>query len=159
MKVMESSHFLIVPLLQGFVWFDESLQNYLRQRGWPAVTRPQSMVMVSLVRGITRPSDIARDLGVTRQAVHATINGMIEIGLVELVDDPSDRRSKIVAISGQGSKMREHAREASALITEALAQRIGADNLEALRVAMSADWGEPLSQFDAAPSRKVARRS
>jgi DNA-binding MarR family transcriptional regulator len=156
---MESADFLIVPLLQGFFWFDESLQNYLRQKGWPAVTRPQSMVMVSIVRGVTRPSDIARDLGVTRQAVHATINGMIDIGLVELIDDPDDRRSKIVAISGQGSKMREHAREATTLISQELARRIGVPKLEALRAAMAADWGPPLETFEAPAALKVVAKS
>jgi len=156
---MESVDFLIVPLLQAFFWFDESLQNYLRQKGWPAVTRPQSMVMVSIVRGVTRPSDIARDLGVTRQAVHATINGMVEIGLVELIDDPDDRRSKIVAISEQGARMREHAREATTLISEELARRIGPQKLEALRAAMAADWGAPLDHFAAETTLKIARKS
>jgi DNA-binding MarR family transcriptional regulator len=141
---MDSADYLIVPLLQGFFWFDEGLQNYLRLRGWPTVTRPQSMVMISVVRGVTRPSDIARELGVTRQAVHTTVNGMVEIGLLELIDDPEDGRSKIVVISEQGAKMREHAREASALMSQELARRIGAKTLEALHEAMAADWGAPL---------------
>ena len=145
---MDSAEYLIVPMLQGFFWFDEGLQNYLRLKGWPTVTRPQSMVMVSVVRGVTRPSEIARELGVSRQAVHATINGMVEIGLLELVDDPQDRRSKIAVISAQGSKMREHARQATTLMSQELARRIGAGKLEALRAAMAADWGPPLQTFE-----------
>jgi len=40
----EDIRHLLLSLLQGFYWFDEGLQNYLQARGWPAVTRPQSMV-------------------------------------------------------------------------------------------------------------------
>jgi DNA-binding MarR family transcriptional regulator len=144
---MENAAYLIVPMLQGFIWFDEGLQNYLRQKGWPAVTRPQSMVMVTVVLGVTRPSEIARILGISRQAVHTTINGMVEIGLLELADDPDDRRSKIVVISEQGTKMREHARQATTLMSQELARRIGEPKLEALREALAADWGPAMSQF------------
>jgi DNA-binding MarR family transcriptional regulator len=146
---MDKAAYLIVPMLQGFIWFDEGLQNYLRQQGWPAVTRSQSMVMVTVVQGASRPSDIARILGISRQAVHATINGMVEIGLLALEDDPEDRRSKRVVISAQGLKMREHAREAARLMNKALAQRIGGPSLCALQAALAADWGAPLDTFDA----------
>jgi DNA-binding MarR family transcriptional regulator len=146
---MDNAAYLIVPMFQGFIWFDEGLQNYLRLKGWPAVTRPQSMVMLGVVLGVTRPSDIARMLGVSRQAVHITINAMVEIGLLELADDPDDRRSKIVVISRQGQKMREHAREATTLMTEELARRIGPQALEALRAALAADWGPPMDLFSA----------
>jgi DNA-binding MarR family transcriptional regulator len=144
---MDNAAYLIVPMLQGFIWFDEGLQNYLRQKGWPAVTRPQSMVMVTVVLGVTRPSEIARILGVSRQAVHTTISGMVEIGLLALADDPDDRRSKIVVISEQGLKMREHARQASSLMCEELARRIGADRLRALQEALAIDWGPPMDDF------------
>jgi DNA-binding MarR family transcriptional regulator len=144
---MDNAAYLIVPMFQGFIWFDEGLQNYLRLKGWPTVTRPQSMVMLGVVLGVTRPSDIARMLGVSRQAVHITLNGMVEIGLLELADDPDDRRSKIVVISRQGQAMREHAREATILMTDELAHRIGPEALEALRAAMAADWGPPMDRF------------
>jgi hypothetical protein len=84
----EDIRHLLLSLLQGFYWFDEGLQNYLQARGWPAVTRPQSMVMANVVLGVRRPSDIARNMGVSRQAIHATINQMIGLGMVALVDDP-----------------------------------------------------------------------
>jgi DNA-binding MarR family transcriptional regulator len=154
---MESADYLIIPMLQGFIWFDEGLQNYLRLQGWPSVTRPQSMVMATVILGVTRPSDIARHLGVSRQAVHTTINGMVEIGLVELADDPVDGRSKIVVISEQGAKMREHAKQAVRLMSAELTRRIGADRLAGLHAALAADWGEPMTQF-AVPVPAAARR-
>src|SRR3546814_21180959 len=75
---------LIIALFQRFCWLDEGLQARLHDRGWPDISRPQSMVMTNIVSGIVRPSDIARNLGVSRQAIHNTINQMVKLGLVEI---------------------------------------------------------------------------
>lgn len=135
---------VIVAIWQAFVWFDEGLQSYLRSRGWPEVTRPQSMLMTNVVLGVRRPSEIARNLGVSRQAIHTTIRQMTELGMLELVDDPEDRRSKIVEIAGAGPQMREHAQEAMQLMTRELEARIGKARVRALTEALGADWGEPM---------------
>lgn len=145
---MDSPNFLIIPLLQGFSWFDDGLQAYLAARGWPQATRPQSMIMVHVVRGVTRPSDIARNLGVSRQAVHTTINQMIELGLLALEADPEDRRSKRVVIAPAGQKMRAVAQEAVAVLSAELERRIGKTHVDALHAAFAADWGSPLVDFD-----------
>ncbi len=142
---MDNAEHLIVPIWQAFVWFDEGLQNYLRLCGWPEVTRPQSMVMTNVVAGVRRPSDIARNLGVSRQAIHVTLRQMIDLGLLELVDDPDDGRSKIVAIGVTGGLMRENAQEAMRLMTVELRRRIGAANLDQLKAALSADWADPIT--------------
>jgi DNA-binding MarR family transcriptional regulator len=154
---MDSPEHLIVPIWQAFVWLDEGLQNYLRLCGWPEVTRPQSMVMTNVVAGVRRPSDIARNLGVSRQAIHVTLRQMIDLGLLELVDDPDDKRSKMVAIGATGGLMRENAQEAMRLMTIELRRRIGAANLTQLQAALAADWAEPItwSAEDIKPARKA----
>ncbi|HEY2658507.1 MAG TPA: MarR family winged helix-turn-helix transcriptional regulator [Caulobacteraceae bacterium] len=145
---MDNAAILIVQLLQGFSWFDDGLQAYLRAQGWPCVTRAQSMLMISVLLGNKRPSDIARALGVSRQAIHTSLNGMIELGILQLTDDPDDRRSKIVVITHQGEQMRQNANEAMRLMAAELGRRIGPETLEKLSQALSADWGEPLDRFD-----------
>jgi DNA-binding MarR family transcriptional regulator len=145
---MDSAEHLIVPIWQAFVWLDEGLQNYLRRCGWPEVTRPQSMVMTNVVAGVRRPSDIARNLGVSRQAIHITIRQMIDLGLLELIDDASDGRSKVVAIGDMGGKMRENAQEAMRLMTLELRRRIGEAAVDNLKKALAADWGAPLTWED-----------
>lgn len=101
---MRASEYLIVPFLQAFFWFDDGLQAWLQKKGWGHVTRSQSMVMVNILSGTCRPSDIARSLGISRQAIHATISQMVEMGMVEMQDDPEDGRSKIVVLSKWGSR-------------------------------------------------------
>jgi DNA-binding MarR family transcriptional regulator len=145
---MDNPDHLIVPIWQAFVWLDEGLQNYLRRRGWPEVTRPQSMVMTNVVAGVRRPSDIARNLGVSRQAIHVTIRQMIDLGLLELVDDADDGRSKVVSIASTGGLMRENAKEAMSLMTKELCRRIGEVKVGQLKDALAADWGAPLTWDD-----------
>ncbi len=140
---MQETHFLIVPLLQGFFWFDDGLQAFLQKKGWGHVTRPQSMVMINILSGIVRPSDIARNLGISRQAIHSTINQMVEMGMLEMRDDPEDGRSKVVALSSMGTAMRKDANAAVEALTAELSRRIGKANIAALAKAFAADWGNP----------------
>lgn len=141
-----STH-LILPLLKAFFWYDEGLQAYLRAKGWNKVTRPQSMVMANVAMGVVKPSDIARNLGVSRQAIHLTINQMVKMDLLELVDDPNDRRAKIVTISKGGQMRRRDAWAAMDYLTTELERRIGKKNVENLQKALTADWGEPITDI------------
>jgi DNA-binding MarR family transcriptional regulator len=142
------SALLIVPILQAFVWFADGLENHLREEGWPDVTRPQLMVLMSVVLGVTRPSEIARLLGVSRQAVHTTLTAMVDLGFLRLTADPDDRRSKVVEISGKGVRIRDLARAATEVMVKTLAERIGPGKVAGLRAALAADWGPPLEEFD-----------
>ncbi len=145
MTAEEDVRHLLLSLLRGFYWFDEGLQNYLQARGWPVVTRPQSMVMANLVLGVRRPSDIARNMGVSRQAIHATINQMIAMDMVALVDDPSNGRVKIVVPTAMGETMRIDAQRSMVLMAEELSRRLGrAQFLKAAHV-LHQDWGPPVT--------------
>ncbi len=141
---MDSISYLIVPLLQGFEWFDEGLQGSLRARGWPQLTRPESIVIIHVILEIRRPSDIARSMGLTRQAVHITINQIIEKGIFELQDDPSDKRSKIIELTSTGKAMRRDAQLSVQYIADQLAARIGESHVRNLREAFAKDWGAPV---------------
>lgn len=139
-----NSDYLIVPLLAGFEWFDESLQMSLREAGWPHLTRPESMVMMHVQMDVVRPADIARSLRLTRQAVHSTINSLVERGVFELADDPTDGRIRIVQLTPMGKAMRQDAQKIVAHLSEELGRRIGARRVKALREAFAGDWGAPV---------------
>ncbi len=145
--VAAPSH-LILELLSGFYWFDEGLQNYLTARGWPEITRPQSMLLGNLAMGLNRPSDIARRQGVSRQAIHATIGQLVEKGVLELVDDPDDGRMKAVELTPMGQRLKRDAQAAMRVMVEELGRRIGPRRVTQLREAMLETWGEPPT-FDA----------
>lgn len=145
MTADEDVRHLLLSLLRGFYWFDEGLQNYLQARGWPVVTRPQSMVMANLVLGVRRPSDIARNMGVSRQAIHATINQMIAMDMVALVDDPSNGRVKIVVPTAMGETMRIDAQRSMVLMGEELGRRLGRAQFLKAAHLLHEDWGPPVT--------------
>ena len=137
---------LIIALFQRFCWLDEGLQARLHDHGWPDVNRPQSMVMTNIVSGIVRPSDIARNLGVSRQAIHSTINPMVKLGIVRLDVDPDDRRHMIVSLTDLGARMRKDAQRSMDALTAQIADRLGQDRVDALLAALEADWGDNIAR-------------
>src|SRR3546814_2247291 len=98
------------------------------------------MVMTNIVSGIVRPSDIARNLGVSRQAIHNTINQMVKLGIVELAPDPEDRRHVIVSLTATGAQMRQDAQRAMDQLADQLAERLGHDRFDALLATLEAAW-------------------
>ena len=156
---MNSTDYLIVPLLQAFCWFDDGLQAHLQAKGWGQVTRPQSMVMVNFVTGVLRPSEIARNLGISRQAIHSTIAQMVDMGMLELKDDPADGRSKVIAITPKGVAMRADANEAVQALTAELGRRIGKAHVANLAAALSCDWGAPHKPTVKPPSSPRKRKA
>lgn len=131
---------LMILLFERFCWMDEELQRHFREGGWPPVSRAQSMIMINIISGTRRPSDIARRLGISRQAIHTTIGQMVDKGIVRLEDDPDDRRHKLLALTDFGMRMRQDAQEATRGMLKEIAARIGEDRLEAVYDGLSADW-------------------
>ncbi|KCZ88851.1 MarR family winged helix-turn-helix transcriptional regulator [Hyphomonas johnsonii] len=149
--------YLIVGLLEAFEWFDESLQLSLRDLGWPQLTRPESMVMMHVQMDIVRPTDIARSLRLTRQAVHHTIASLVDRGVFELVDDPDDGRIRIVQLTAMGTAMRGDAQKIVDRLTSILTTRIGKANMAKLRAALDQEWGAPVvAGVGTGPSRTFA---
>lgn len=137
---------LIIALFQRFCWLDEGLQARLRSRGWPEVSRSQSMIMTYIVTGVVRPSDIARNMGLSRQAIHKTINQMVGLGIVQLAPDREDRRHKIVSLTEFGAQMRQDAQRAMDGLGEQVAEKLGQEDFDALLAALEADWGSNVDQ-------------
>ena len=84
-------------------------------------------------------------LGVSRQAIHATINQMVELGIVKLVDDPSNGRVKIVAPTKMGEAMRIDAQRSMIFMAEELGRRLGRPQLMKTAHFLAEDWGPPMT--------------
>ncbi|MFT5576262.1 MAG: DNA-binding MarR family transcriptional regulator [Bermanella sp.] len=97
---------------------------------------------MSITVGINRPAQLARNLGVSRQAIHQLLQGMKEDGVLELAPDPSDKRAKVVQFSAASEGIRKAAESAISAIENELAERIGKQVFENLKMALRIDWGE-----------------
>jgi DNA-binding MarR family transcriptional regulator len=128
-------------LLRAFRWFDESLVSALRAAGWPELTRAHSLIFAQLDPGGTRTAEIARRAGISRQAVHQTVQELQQLGLVSLVPDATNRSAKLVVPTDRGRDSIRVAKATLADLEGQLAQRLGRDQVQALRQALEADWG------------------
>ncbi|MEM7020709.1 MAG: MarR family transcriptional regulator [Pseudomonadota bacterium] len=95
---------------------------------------PAEAKLFATLRGKQRSiSELARVLGVSRQAVHNTVHKLIAAGVVELINSPSNQRDKLVRITERGHEVQKMAAKNLREIEEELADSIGRENLELVR--------------------------
>jgi DNA-binding MarR family transcriptional regulator len=133
----------MVEFLARVYWFDDALQSSLKANGWVQLSRAQSFVLANLAAGVERPSQLARNIGVSHQAMSQTLAEMAARGLVTLSADASDRRATVVKLSPNANPIRKDAVQALQAIEAALGARIGTRRLKALHDAMMMEWGPP----------------
>jgi DNA-binding MarR family transcriptional regulator len=63
-------------------------------------------VMSEVARGtnLLSAAQIARRVGLTRQAVQRTVNELAAAGMVAFADDPDDRRSQLISMTVKGKE-------------------------------------------------------
>jgi DNA-binding MarR family transcriptional regulator len=137
---------LIDLSLRAYRWFEDGMRSGLAAAGWPDITRSQALVFAHLDSGGTRSSELARRVGVTRQAIHQTVAELVALGFVELAPDPASRRAKLVVLTPRGRRIVVAARGIFRELEDALARRIGRRSVNDLRRALEADWGAPVTR-------------
>ncbi len=131
-------------LLRGYRWCDQGLRRELSERGWPDITPSQSTLMAHVRSEGIRITELARRMGVTRQAAHHLVQELHQNGFVVIHDDPSNLSAKLVVLSPDGEII---VRDALAIYVElerALSGKIGAKAVKDLRASLESDWGSPL---------------
>lgn len=118
----------------------------LRAAGWTEITRPHSLVFTHLDGEGTRASELARRMGVSRQAMHQTVQELVALGLVELVPDPRNKHAKLVLPTRRGKRLVTDAREIFRELEDTLQGRIGRKRVARLRRALESDWGAPVGE-------------
>jgi DNA-binding MarR family transcriptional regulator len=134
-------------LVYALNWVDESLQASLEAAGWQRMSRTRSMIMLNITAGIDRPAAMARGLGISRQAIHQLLQGLKDEGVIELVPDPEDKRAKVVRFSPDADQIRADAVKVLRGIEKELAKRLGEAEFEAMKKALSGNWG-PIALID-----------
>lgn len=142
---IDKPELLMRLLFDAYYWFDESLQRAMKAQNIPTLSRSHSMIMICLGQGIRRPSDLARKLRVSRQAMQKSLADLEAQGFLRLVPDPDDGRAKTVRLSHIGRQRQDSARDCLRNLEAELRKRVGKRNVTAMTAALLADWGEPTS--------------
>jgi DNA-binding MarR family transcriptional regulator len=106
------------------LWAKREIVTSVNQSGHHGVRRSHIELLSTLRTRDVRMSDIARELGVTRQAVSATVQELEGLCYVERRPDSTDRRAVLIAPSVEGSELLDKvegaSREFEALVLDAL---------------------------------------
>jgi DNA-binding MarR family transcriptional regulator len=105
---------------------NETALGRVRRPGAPAVRPSHTALFPHIDLAGTRLSVLAARLGVSKQAVGQLVGELVEMGVLELGDDPSDGRAKLVRFSARGRRglleglavLRELERELAAVVGE-----------------------------------------
>lgn len=90
-------------------------------------------VFMCAFRAPATVSEIARELDVTRQAVHASVQRLVELRVLELQAQPNNGRDKLVVVTERGRHAQQTALDHIEVIETRMAEIIGKKELEALR--------------------------
>lgn len=98
--------------------------------------------MANLDAGGTRTAELARRLGVSRQAAHQTVRELVDMGFVEQQPDSKNASAKLVCLTSVGERNVHDAFAIFAELEATLKQRLGTKDVCALRRALEKDWGQ-----------------
>ena len=137
---------IFAELVKAIDWYDVSLQSILAGRGMQSFNRTQSVMLIHIAEGIIKPSDIAHDMGATRQNIHAMAKPLIDAHIIEVVPDPGDGRSKQYVFCEDSLELRDTVLQLLKHLDRKLGERIGKGDLKDMKRALSSDWGEIIVQ-------------
>jgi DNA-binding MarR family transcriptional regulator len=80
-----------------------------------------------------RPSDLAKQTGMTKQAVNYLLRQLEQLGYLERRDDPDDQRSKRIELTKRGRAAAENIRATVRKIEREWERELGAAQVEHLR--------------------------
>jgi len=117
-------------LLSTFTALVDGVVAELEREGHPGVTATHAFALEAIDDGAQSASQLARTLGVSRQAAAKTITALEELRYLDRRDDPEDARRKRLTVTARGNEMiRIGARTFDAMRDHA-AERVGVRKLE-----------------------------
>ncbi|MBV9075905.1 MAG: winged helix-turn-helix transcriptional regulator [Methylobacteriaceae bacterium] len=123
----------------------------LARAGFIDLTPALAALMPALdAEGSIRAADLAKRVGLTKQALSQSIQELVTRGYLEQVRDPHDARAKLIRLAPRGSALRAAGLAAKAEMAERLLGQIGpgtaarlAEDLRALLAALAANHTMP----------------
>lgn len=107
------------------------------------MTRAEALVIANMAAGETRASNIARNLGVSRQAISQILADLSQRDIIVVIENPDDRRSRIAKLKTDPDDEGEICGRIFKALEAELEGRIGSRRMNSLWDALEGEWGEP----------------
>ncbi|MGI9242141.1 MAG: MarR family winged helix-turn-helix transcriptional regulator [Verrucomicrobiales bacterium] len=124
------------------LWFRKKLLAALESGDHKGIGSSDILMLANLNCGRTYPSEVARRIGISRQAVYKLLRNLEQQEIVSLEQDSERRNSKVIVITSKGEAMIRDAVILLQGIEEELRDKIGAESVDQLRAALELDWAD-----------------
>jgi DNA-binding MarR family transcriptional regulator len=125
----------------------------LTEAGYEHLTSTQAISVLLIGDGTNTVTQIADKLGVTTQAVSKICAVLYTEGLIDREPHADDGRSRRLALTGEGCRVRDLMRAASAEAERRWADLVGTETLETIRKALGVYVSAPDHDGTLAPVR------
>ncbi len=118
---------------------DELAQDEVNAQAGQRVARPALLRLLPFlgVDGV-RPTELAKRVDVSKQAIHQSLAELERQGLIEYTQDPVDGRARLVRLSAFGEQAFAHGLSVLDALAAALKVELGTAQLEALAQGLQA---------------------
>ena len=124
-------------LFQAFQGLIDQLVADLHKAGYKEIRSAHSRVFEHLPAKGARVARMAEAAQMTQQSMTELVDYLEELGYVERLPDPSDRRAKIVRLTETGTKLSAAGRDAMRKIDASWEARLGKERLHDMRLALA----------------------
>ena len=115
------------------------LLSKLKADGFETLKASQLTFLGSLDCGVNYASELARSLGISRQAVHKTVREMEIAGWLATTPDDTKGNQRVIIFTDEGERMMSHARLHFSKLDELLVQKYGPEALGMLQDLLNFD--------------------
>ena len=102
-------------------------------RGHTQIRPAHDPVFATLPSEGARASDMAARAGITKQSMGEAIRDMVDLGLLEMTEDPTDRRAKLVTFTDAGMEVAQDGKRHMFALEQQWKDKFGAENYEITR--------------------------
>ena len=135
--MIERTQYPLIALLQDVQrQMADELHERLGKLGYDEIRPAHGCVFGNMRPHGVRLTDIAERARITKQSVGEIVTNLEELGFVERVADPDDKRAKLVRLTPRGQEVQNAAFNTFDQIEAEWAERIGERKVAAMRAAL-----------------------
>lgn len=143
-KSSENDNFLtsnLKALLQEKLWLlDNRLQQKRSATSYKTLTVAEARILAALRGEELTISEISRRLGVSRQAVHKVISGLVKRKLLKLKHAEENARDKFIVFTDAGEEMKKEATRILLELEKEIESAIGSRHFLQLKEMLKMKW-------------------
>ena len=109
----------------------------LHERGFDDIGPAHLNVLQYPGPDVTRPTELAARLGMSKQALNYLLGQLEQFGYLERLPDPHDQRSKRIYLTPRGKELRATIRDAVMEIEHEWGQALGSERFDQLRATLA----------------------